>query len=250
MLSLQNLSITLKQHILCHPFSLSIQAGQCVGILGANGVGKSTLLKAIGQDLPHQGAILWRGKNIAELNLTQRAKQLAFLPQQTQLNFAFSVYEIVEMGAMMYAISKQELNVMLKYILDIFDISALRNKNFLTLSGGEKQRVQAARVWMQVLASTEKKLILLDEPTSALDLKHQHQFLQQCRQLAQQGHLVLIVLHDLNLASRYCDQLFLLQQGGFYAYGTPAELLTVTNIQYLYQYHAEIYQQSGQVRVW
>lgn len=249
MLVLEHLAIQLSQQTLLTDSCLTLTTGQCVGILGANGAGKSTLLKTLGQHLPYQGKIYWQQQNLAQLNWQQRAKKLVFMPQHSQLNFAFKVKEIVEMGLMMYpSLETKHRLALINQVMQLFEINHLANSNYLRLSGGEKQRVQASRTWLQILASSEEKLVLLDEPTSALDLKHQHSFLQATQQLAKQ-HLVLIVLHDLNLAARYCDHLILMKTGQALSYGSTEQMLTTANIQDLYGYQAEIHRIHGQIWV-
>ncbi|WP_066114275.1 ATP-binding cassette domain-containing protein [Gallibacterium salpingitidis] len=250
MLLLDQLAITIQGKTLIHPFQLQLELGQSVAILGANGAGKSTLLKAIGQDIAYTGKIYWQGQNLASLSLTELSKQVIFMPQQTTLSFAFAVKDIVQMGCQMYDLSCQEINALISQALSLFDIEHLAEQNYLLLSGGEKQRVQAARVWVQILATPTPKLVLLDEPTSALDLKHQHILLAQVQALTEQRHTVLIVLHDLNLASRYCHKLLLLQAKQLLTCDSPEKALTQQNIQLTYQYDAEIYQKSGKVCVW
>lgn len=250
MLTLDNFSVETSAKTLIYPFTLSLKKGQVVAILGANGAGKSTLLKAIGQDITYQGEINWQAQNLATLSLAQRAQQIAFMPQQTVLNFAFKVEDIIQMGLMMYDLPKNRVQILTEKVLLLFELIHLRQQNYLILSGGEKQRVQAARVWLQILASNTPKLVLLDEPTSALDLKHQHMLLAYANDLAKQQHLVLIVLHDINLASRYCDQLLLLQSQHFLMCSAPENAITKENIHKIYQYDAKMYQQCGKTCVW
>lgn len=249
MLELQNFGIKIGQTTILHPFNLTLRVGQCIGILGANGSGKSTLLKAIGQNIAYQGNLFFQQQNLANYSIPQRANLLAFMPQHSSLNFAFSVVEIVQMGVMMYQLAPDIEQSLINQAMQAFDITKLAYCDYLKLSGGEKQRVHAARTWVQVLGSDTTKIIMLDEPTSALDLKYQHQLLQQTKLLANQ-HLVLIVLHDLNLASRYCDHLLLLEKGRFFAFGETKQVLTAENIRYLYDYPAEVYSYQEQLCVW
>ena len=132
-------------------------------------------------------------------------------------------------------------------MMEQFDIAHLSKQNYLHLSGGEKQRVHAARVWSQLYYPNDQdtRLLLLDEPTSALDLRHQHQLLGLAKAFAGQGNLVLATLHDLNLAARYCDYLVLLHGAKVIAQGQPKAVLTPENIQTAYGYQAQVLEQAG-----
>ncbi|MGR6980241.1 heme ABC transporter ATP-binding protein [Testudinibacter sp. P27/CKL/0425] len=250
MLILKNLSLQIAHKRLLSSINLQLCAGQTVAILGANGAGKSTLLKAIMQDLPSHGELNWQQQDLRHLSIAERAKQLACLPQQSQLNFAFCVTEIMAMGFATVMPEKTRAEQLMAAALTIFDLQHLANQNYLYLSGGEKQRVHAARIWLQIQASEQPKLVLLDEPTSALDLKHQHQLLQQTNALAEQGHLILLVLHDLNLAARYCDRIILLDKGRIFNIGTPKSVLTTDQIEAVYGYRAEVKEEQGRLHIW
>ncbi|KGQ71099.1 hypothetical protein A1D23_07465 [Chelonobacter oris] len=249
MLKIEGLHVQCKQKTLLTVMDLEIEAGNCVGVLGANGAGKSTLLKSIGQDMRYQGKITWQQHNLAGCQTEKLAQKLVFMPQHSLLNFAFRVQEIIEMGFFMHALTKTEQQAVLTEVAAKFGLTALLQQNYLHLSGGEKQRVQAARIWAQISGSAQSKLILLDEPTSALDLKYQHIFLQQARQLSLQRHLVLIVLHDLHLAARYCNRVLLLHDGKPFRYGDTTDMMTADNIYALYGHHVEVYRHENGIRI-
>ncbi|TNH06967.1 heme ABC transporter ATP-binding protein [Testudinibacter sp. TR-2022] len=251
MLEISRLQLVIGKKILLNDINLNLKCGHCIGILGANGAGKSSLLKAIGQDLPYTGRILWQQKPLASFSARELAENMVFLPQHSSLNFAFTVQEVIELGLIHHQqhLSRSQQQRLLAQVSTDFELSDLQQQNYLKLSGGEKQRVHAARSWLQILSSPTPKIVLLDEPSSALDLKHQHDLLQQAVKLAETQHLVLIVLHDLNLAARYCDCLLLLQQGNLFGYGTTADMLTAQNIDELYHYQTEVYQYKNQLRI-
>lgn len=249
MLHISDLHASVGKKLLLRDLQLQLQSGNCIGIIGANGAGKSSLLKAIGQDLRYQGTICWQRQNLTQLSPKQLAEQVVFLPQHSNLNFAFQVQEIVEMGLINPLLSKTEETTILQQAIADFDLTHLQQHNYLHLSGGEKQRVHSARIWAQINSSDTRKIVLLDEPTSALDLKHQHVFLQLAQKLAAEKHLVILVLHDLNLAARYCNQLLLLHQGQILDYGDTTAMLTAKNIAILYDYQTEVYRHQNQLRV-
>ncbi|WP_434778774.1 heme ABC transporter ATP-binding protein [Neisseria sp. Ec49-e6-T10] len=242
MLAFEQVSISYGTKPIIHSLSLNLSAGQCIGLLGANGAGKSTLLKAISQEIHYKGAIQWQAQNLKSFADDKRAKTMGFLPQHSGLSFAFTAYEVVMLGRMMHSTSNQRNREIVEDIMAKFDVLRLAKQSYLQLSGGEKQRVHAARVLAQLVDEDLKqaKILLLDEPTSALDLKHQHQLLSMAQQYAQKGHLVLVTLHDLNLAARYCTQLLLLSNGQLIANGTAQDVLTIEHIQAAYDYTASI----------
>lgn len=242
MLNFEHLSINLGQKPIVNNLTLELPIKKCIGLLGANGAGKSTLLKAISQELTYQGSICWQGRNLANVPVSDRAKTMGFLTQHSYLNFAFSVEEVVLLGRMMHNTSNHENEKIVQELMVLFEIDHLAKNNYVLLSGGEKQRVHAARVWAQLYEEqkTKDKILLLDEPTSALDLKHQHLLLNQARIFAQANNIVIIVVHDLNLAARYCDHLLLLHDGHIIAQGAAPDVLTRENIKIVYDYDAKI----------
>ncbi len=205
---------------------LTLPAGQVLGVLGANGAGKSSLLAALSGELePAQGQVLLQGRPLHAWSARERALQLAVLPQSSTLNFAFSVEAVVAFGGLPHSEARQQTEQRVAAALQAADAVHLRGRNYLELSGGERQRVHLARVLAQLWPGQPGQVLLLDEPTAMLDPAHQHGILQAVRQLAGRGVAVLVVLHDLNLAARYCDHLLLLHQRHVHAQGSPAQVL-------------------------
>ncbi|MCY1436473.1 Hemin import ATP-binding protein HmuV [compost metagenome] len=192
-----------------------------------------------------QGEVSLDGRHLADWPGQARAKRLAVLPQSSSLNFAFSVNEVVGMGRLPHDSGRVRDAEIVAKALAAADASHLAGRSYLALSGGERQRVHLARVLAQLWPGADEQVLLLDEPTSMLDPLHQHTILQAVRDFAGRGAAVLVILHDLNLAARYCDQLLLLQQGRPHAYGPPAQVLTaealeaVYGLQVLIQQHPE-----------
>lgn len=181
-------------------------------MLGPNGAGKSSLLGALSGELSaHQGRVLLDQRELAQWEGMQRAQRLAVLPQASSLDFAFRVEEVVGLGRLPHQTGRIRDAQIVSAALAAADVGHLRDRSYLALSGGERQRVHLARVLAQLWPGQEGQSLLLDEPTSALDPLHQHVTLQAIRAFAEQGVAVLVILHDLNLAARYCDRVLLLE---------------------------------------
>jgi iron complex transport system ATP-binding protein len=208
--------------------SLSARPGEVLGIIGANGAGKSTLLKLLSSDLkPSAGEVIFEGKKLAQWPAAALARRRAVLTQQHTLVLAFEVRELVLLGRYPHFGGQPTAHdhAIVAAALDLVGLRHLAGREYPTLSGGEQQRAQLARVLAQVWEA-ENGFLLLDEPLTGLDLRHQHQTLAVARQLARRGFGVIAVLHDLNLAAQYADQVLLLHQGRAVASGPPAEVLT------------------------
>ncbi len=211
---------------------LELRAGEVLGVLGPNGAGKSTLLGALcGELQPAQGEVWLDQRRLADWPGSERAQRLAVLPQSSTLNFAFRVEEVVAMGRLPHASGRLRDGQIIRAALQAADALHLAERNYLALSGGERQRVHLARVLAQLWPGGAGQTLLLDEPTSMLDPLHQHTTLQAVRALAERGAAVLVILHDLNLAARYCDRLLLLERGRPHALGSPEQVLQAEPLQ-------------------
>lgn len=246
MLEVKGLSLKRGSTEVLHGIDLHLRPGQVLGVLGPNGAGKSSLLGALcGELAPSQGQVLLQGRVLAHWPGQERARRLAVLPQVSSLGFAFSVEEVVGLGRLPHGSGQQRDREIVEAALKAADAWHLVERSYLALSGGERQRVHLARVLAQLWPGEEGATLLLDEPTSALDPLHQHTTLQAVRSFADRGAAVLVILHDLNLAARYCDAILLLEQGRSHALDTPARVLTpqalkaVFGIDVLVQPHPE-----------
>jgi len=216
--------------------SFDIQSGDFLGIIGPNGSGKSTLLRLISRVLPPQkGRLLLEDKPVNNMHLKEFCRKAAFVPQDTLINFSFSAEEIVLMGRIphlkrMQQETKSDFAAAEKAFC-LTGTQELRGRLIDELSAGERQLVIIARALAQ-----EPILLLLDEPTAHLDIGHQAQIMNLLRRLnREQGMTIVIVLHDLNLASEYCHRLILLNQGKVFKQGVPEEVLTYLNIEEVYK---------------
>lgn len=216
-------------------FNATICQGEFVGLIGPNGAGKSTLLKCLSGLLAiDSGKIVVEGKDNDDYTYKERAQIVAVVPQSFEIDYDFTVEDIVLMGRNPY------LSIRVKESQDDYDrveramsvtkTLQFRKRFFNSLSGGEKQRVIIARAIAQ-----EPAIILLDEPTSALDIHHQIQVMELIRDLnLSQSLTVVAVLHDINLASRYCNRLILMKEGRVIADDVPSQVVTEENLREVY----------------
>jgi len=215
--------------------SLSVQPGEILVVIGPNGAGKSTLIRAVSGALPClSGSVSVAGKDLSRMSASQRARHLATVPQARNLPAAFTVYQSVLLGRTPYLswlgqTSSQD-HRLARRALDQTLTTELAERRVGELSGGEQQRVLLARALAQ-----DTPVLLLDEPTTHLDLQHQSSLLNLLRQLTVEKKLaVLMVLHDLNLASVYADRVALLVDGRLRTSGTPQEVLTEKDLSSVY----------------
>lgn len=216
--------------------SFCLEEGSLTGIIGPNGSGKTTLLKGILGDLPlKNGQITLHGKDLRKMSIREKAQKMAVVTQQlteTDLN----VLEFVLLGrlphrsAFQFFDRREDLRIADHYI-QMLGLSPLRNKPLSNLSGGEKQTACIAKALTQ-----QASLLLLDEPTSQLDIAHQVQILDLIKQWNRKMHLtVLMIVHDLNLASEYCDRLLVMNRGNIHKQGSPEEVMDYQILEEVYQ---------------
>ena len=246
MLRVENLHIRRGDKTVLADINLHLNPGEVLGVLGPNGAGKSTLLGALcGELKPDQGKVWLDQDELAHWPGMQRAQRLAVLPQASTLEFAFRVEEVVGMGRLPHHSGRVRDDEVIEAALAAADVGHLHGRSYLALSGGERQRVHLARVLAQLWPGEAGQTLLLDEPTSMLDPLHQHTTLHAIRTFADRGAAVLVILHDLNLAARYCDRILLLQDGRSFALDSPAKVLlpvplkAVFGLEVLVQPHPE-----------
>ena len=227
---------------LLEDINVAMAAGSILGLAGPNGAGKSTLLKIIAGDIPPtEGELLLAERPLHAWSLQERAREVAFLPQMSLLNFPYTVEEVILLGRTPHDSGRATDWEILEEVLQLTDTGALRHRLYTQLSGGERQRTQLARVFAQVWGeSLAGRLLLLDEPTSALDLAHQQQVLSAVQQLAQRGCAVVLVIHDLNLVASIADQLLVLDGGRQVALGTPQQIFTQELFRRVFQVEVSI----------
>ena len=212
---------------LLEDINLTLESGQILGLAGPNGAGKSSLLRLIAGDIASSaGRLLLGGNPREQWHRRELARRLAYLPQLSLLNFPYTVEEVVALGRMPHDTGAAVDREILTLALQAADITGLRQRLYTRLSGGEKQRVQLARVFAQIWDAGPGGLLLLDEPTTALDLSHQQLVLAAVEELADLGCAVILAIHDLNLVAGIANQIAVLQGGRLVASGSPREVFT------------------------
>jgi iron complex transport system ATP-binding protein len=208
-----------------------LEKGKITAILGGNGAGKSTLLKALTGILkPNTGNIFLEDKNLNQFSLTDLAKKRAVLSQNLHINFPFTVEEIVEMGLEIFNYSENSKKEIINDSLKLVEVDHLKKRIFSTLSGGEQQRVNIARVLSQIW-QRRNSYLFFDEPTSALDLKYQHLLMQITQKLRDEiGLTILIIIHDINLAHHYSDNLILMKNTKIFISGKTKSVFNKKNL--------------------
>ena len=240
-LSAVNLHID-RKHLLRN-VSLTLRPGEVLAVLGPNGAGKSSLLKVMGGEYDfYQGTVSLNHQDYQHWKPQQVASMIGVLPQQSQLMFPFSVREVVMLGRIPHNTGRVRDAQIVSLALQRVDAEHLAESLYPVLSGGEKQRVQLARVLAQIWEETAlgRRYLLLDEPTSALDISHQHHTLKLARSLAKEGVGVLAVLHDLNLAAQYADRILVMHNGVVIIDGEANKVLTPQIIRYVFNIEVEI----------
>ena len=223
--------------------TLTVRPGSVHALLGPNGAGKSTLLRLLSGELaPDRGRVELDGKPLSQCTPRQRAQLRAVLPQSHALSFGFTVAQVVMLGRLPCARHGADSETALVHeALALAGVAALAERKYPTLSGGERARVQLARVFAQVWEAPPAPLtdcprfMLLDEPTASLDLAHQHECLLAVRALAARGIGALVILHDPNLALRYADEATLLRDGRVLASGPSAKAIDADSLERLYR---------------
>lgn len=234
--------------ILCD-VSLTAAAGRLLALVGPNGAGKSTLLTILaGQGMPTRGAISLDGRSLQAWQPRELARRRAMLSQRVDLEFGFTAEEVVGLGRSPHAPDAAKDAHIVDAALRAANAWPLRRRRYTELSGGEKQRVQLARVLAQVWEPARAgNWVLLDEPEAGLDIAHQHFILQRARTLASQGFGVIAVLHDLNLAARYADEVAVLADGRLLRHGSPDDALEPVLLSGIYGIALE--RQGGRIEV-
>jgi iron complex transport system ATP-binding protein len=248
MLQASDITFQVGDRKLISDVSVSFAAGEFHLVIGPNGAGKSTLIKVLARLLrPQNGQVEYQGEDIRHTSEADLAKRRAVLSQAIEVAFPLTVREVVMMGRYPHFGGRpgpvdEEIT---DHLMEVFDVVEFRDRNYQTLSGGERQRVNFARVLAQVWISGTGTLpaddsetprqacryLFLDEPLTFLDIRHQIEFMKKIRSFADAPDIVTVgVVHDLNLAARFADQIVLMNDGLVVASGTPAEVLTTTSI--------------------
>ena len=233
----ENVNVVLEDNNILKDINIEVDNKEVVGMIGPNGSGKSTLLKCIYRVLkPSNGIVKFDYADIKNISVKESSKKLAVLSQHNNYNFDFTVKEIVLMGRsphkkFMERDNKEDYDIVNDALKKV-DMMNFKDRNFQSLSGGEQQRVILARALAQ-----QPKCLILDEPTNHLDIKYQLQLMRIVKSLNIE---VIAAIHDLNIATMYCDKIYVLKDGKIVQYGTPKEILTPQLIKNVYEVDAKL----------
>jgi len=247
-LSVSGLSVNKSGTAILSGIGFTAPAGRITGLIGPNGAGKSTLLAALPGLIHAAGEISFDGQDLPHLPQRDRARILALVEQSSTTEERLSVRDVVALGRIPYEPAWQsgpspKDDAIISAALAETGMSAFAHRRFTTLSGGEQQRVHVARALAQ-----QPRLLLLDEPTSHLDIRAQLQLLALLRRKAEAGMTILVALHDLNLAIRFCDHLVVLSGGRLAAEGTPGDILSPALLNRVYGVSARLVSDGAEGR--
>ena len=250
LMKLENISFAYETLPVLKDISLSTREQDFIGLIGPNGSGKSTLLKIMGAILkPDSGSIQFKESSLPKINKKLFAQSVSWIPQDHPMVFPFKVSEIVLMGRHPYlsplSFESEEDFEISQRAMETTMTSQFADRYFNEISGGEKQRVMIASALAQ-----DPEMMLLDEPTAALDLKYQIQILSILKNLNARHKMTLVMaMHDLNLASSFCNRLILLDEGQIVRDGTPEQVLKKDILEQVYGTEVALGSHDGSIRV-
>lgn len=250
MLKANNIYYSIGKKLILNDISVEFHPGEFNMILGPNGSGKSTFLKIFSGEInTYDGTILYNNKKIASQKKEALAKYRAVMSQQPELSFPLMVDEVVMMGRYPHFAFNpgRKDEAICREVMEHLDLQSFAERNYLTLSGGEKQRVQFARVLAQIWEPTgsNSRYLFLDEPVASLDIYYQHQFLQIATQLLAANITVVAVLHDINLSVQYGSNLFFMKEGKLVANGKPGNVVTAGLIHEIFNIPVTVLHNNG-----
>ena len=241
----EKLSIAYEEHVIVRDLHMQIPENKITAIIGPNGCGKSTVLKALSRILrPKGGMVYLNGSDINKLSTKEVAKKMAILPQTPQAPSGLTVGELVAYGRFPHQkglgkLSQNDKKI-IEWALEVTSLSELEITAVDNLSGGQRQRV-----WIAMALAQQTDLILLDEPTTYLDLAYQLEVLELLHKLnREQKCTIAMVLHDLNLAARFADYMIAIRYGGIIAHGEPDKIMTAEVLRETFGIEAEITKES------
>ena len=248
-LSLSNIGVSITGKVILESINLELNSGELVVLLGANGAGKSSLLRsALGLAQVSTGESLIDEQLVTTLSSANRAKKVAYLPQKRPLAWPIKVFDVVSLGRYAYGVNLGRLkNDDLEFVeaaITSCGLEQLRNRRVDTLSGGEAARVHVARAF-----AANAALLLADEPTAALDPKHQLDVMQLIRRYVDMGGGALVVGHEASLAARFADRLVWMREGKIVEDGTVKETMTAAMMANIYGVSAQISEVAGHTNV-
>lgn len=244
----QNICVSINDKEIVHNLSLEIPEGKVTAIIGPNGCGKSTTLKALSRILPYKGSVTFKGSEMSALSQREFAKSLAILTQSPQAPSDLTVNDLVEMGRFPHRCflgrGGKDDKEHVEWALAQTGVTAMRNRLLNTLSGGERQRA-----WIAMALAQRPEVLLLDEPTTYLDICHQLEIMQLIGRLNQElGLTVVMVVHDLNHAIMYADHVVVVKAGELVTSGAPREIITADLLAEVFKVKADEFVLSNDLR--
>ncbi len=244
-----NLGFQIDHIPILQGIDIEVNAGEMVGLIGPNGAGKSTLLRLLTSvEQASSGEIFYDNININQISAEQRARYIGYLAQAAQAYWPFSVEKTVGLGRIphqkWWKHNSREDHEKIHQAMQTTETLAYRNRIVSTLSGGEHTLVMLARIF-----ATDPQIIFADEPVAALDPYHQLHVMEILRNHSQNDRAAVVVLHDLSLASRFCDRLYIINHGELYVSGAPEKIMTADNIAEVYGVKTRIIQDAEGVSV-
>lgn len=239
----KNISYSLRDFKILEAINAQALKGEILMIVGPNGAGKSTLMSVLSQEIqPENVTVYFKNKDFKLWDVKALSLHKAKFSQQYNPDLPLTVSDIVMIGRYPYFLTrpKEEDYQMVDKALTLTDCLSLKNRNYNSLSGGEKQRVHLARVFAQVQNKEQNKVVFFDEPLNNLDIRHQYQLLKVIKEFVSRGNTGILILHDLNLAAQFGDKVLLLKKGQMVAYGTPTKVFTEEVIQKAYDFPCQI----------
>ncbi|GGF70492.1 hemin import ATP-binding protein HmuV [Azorhizobium oxalatiphilum] len=241
-LSATNITVRRGPRTVLHDVSLEARPGEVLGLLGANGAGKTTLLRLLaGLDAPEAGTVRYDGRSAAGIGRAALGRQVAYLAQNGAIHWPLKVEEVVALGRLPHRSDAATDTAAIHRAMERAEVLPFAGRTTGTLSGGERMRVLLARA-----LAVEGRALLADEPIAALDPAHQLDVMELLRDVARGGTTVVVVLHDLTLAARFCDRLALLAAGRLHAIGAPMEVLTPGHVAAAYGVEVVAGMQEGE----
>jgi iron complex transport system ATP-binding protein len=242
MIRAHQISYRHKEFHILDGIDITLEYGEFLAIIGPNGAGKSSLLSILANEVKSEQKILFKNKNISDWDVRELSKHKAKFSQHNSNDIPLEVKDVVMMGRYPYfdAQPKQEDHEAMNNMMYETDVFHLKQREYNTLSGGEKQRVHLSRVMAQLQNDIAHKLLFLDEPLNNLDVKHQYKALEIIKKFTKKTNSAVVVLHDLNLAAQYADKILLMKSGKMAAFGTPEEVFTAENISHAYNFPCTI----------
>jgi iron complex transport system ATP-binding protein len=245
MLQAQDVHFCIKNQPIIDQASIDLRPGELTVLVGPNGAGKSTLFKILAGENPcKHGNVRYNGRSIQQYKTRELARIRAVMPQHSELSFPFRAIEVVEMG--LFAAGSDRGAQVIEDVMSLTETWHLREKLYGNLSGGEKQRIQFARVLAQVWEPKPfPRYILLDEPVSSMDIAFQHKAMNILQSVKERHVAVLVILHDLNMTAHYADRVVLLKKGLIFKQGSVEDTITSENLAWVFDHPIRVIPGTG-----